>query len=84
MRMSVQVPRSMMGAIPDPHGVVTNHDGLAMYGAFRKVARTRWIAPRRPTNQELLHSWTQGRLSVPYKPTSGQLHAVWPKSCPSR
>jgi hypothetical protein len=22
----------MMGAIPDPHGVVTNHDGLAIYG----------------------------------------------------
>ena len=38
MRMSVQVPRSMMGAIPDPHGVVTDHDGLAMYGDFRKVA----------------------------------------------
>ena len=39
--MSVQVPRSMMGAIPDPHGVVTNHDGLAMYGDFRKVAEPR-------------------------------------------
>ena len=37
MRMSVQVPRSMMGAIPDAHGVVTDHDGLAMYGDFRKV-----------------------------------------------
>src|SRR5580704_6639762 len=37
MRMSVQVPRSMMGAIPNPHGVVTDHDGLAMYGDFRKV-----------------------------------------------
>jgi hypothetical protein len=41
MRMSVQVPRSMMGAIPDPHGIVTNHDGLAMYGDFRKVAEPR-------------------------------------------
>ena len=41
MRMSVQVPRSMMGAIPDPHGVVTDHDGLAMYGDFRKVAEPR-------------------------------------------
>ena len=41
MRMSVQVPRSMMGAIPDPHGVVTNHDGLAMYRDFRKVAEPR-------------------------------------------
>jgi hypothetical protein len=39
--MSVQVPRSMMGAIPDPHGIVTNHDGLAMYGDFRKVAEPR-------------------------------------------
>lgn len=38
MRVSVQVPRSMMGAIPDAHGVVTDHDGLAMYGDFRKVA----------------------------------------------
>ena len=38
MRMSVEVPRSMMGAIPDPHGVVTNHDGLAMYTDFRKIA----------------------------------------------
>ena len=37
MRMSVQMPRSMMGAIPDPHGVVTDHDGLAMYGDFRKI-----------------------------------------------
>jgi len=41
MRMSVQVPSSMMGAIPDPHGVVTNHDGLAMYRDFRKVAEPR-------------------------------------------
>ena len=41
MRMSVQVPRSMMRAIPDPHGVVTDHDGLAMYGDFRKVAEPR-------------------------------------------
>jgi hypothetical protein len=31
----------MMGAIPDPHGVVTDHDGLAMYGDFRKVAEPR-------------------------------------------
>jgi hypothetical protein len=43
MRMSVQVPRSMMGAIPDPHGVVTDHDGLAMYGDFRKVAEPKEI-----------------------------------------
>ena len=35
------VPRSIMGAIPDPHGVVTNHDGLAMYRDFRKVAEPR-------------------------------------------
>lgn len=41
MRMSAQVPRSMMGAIPDPHGVVTDHDRLAMYGDFRKVAEPR-------------------------------------------
>jgi hypothetical protein len=41
MRMSVQVPRSKMGMIPDPHGVVTDHDGLAMYGDFRKVAEPR-------------------------------------------
>ena len=38
MRMSVQLPGSVMGAIPDPHGVVTDHDGLAMYGDFREVA----------------------------------------------
>ena len=31
----------MMGAIPDAHGIVTNHDGLAMYGDFRKVAEPR-------------------------------------------
>jgi hypothetical protein len=43
MRMSVQVARSMMGAIPDPHGVVTDHDGLAMYGDFRKVAEPKEI-----------------------------------------
>lgn len=41
MRMSVQVPSSMMGAIPDAHGIVTDHDGLAMYGDFRKVAEPR-------------------------------------------
>ena len=41
MRMSVQVPRSMMAAIPDPHGVVTDHDGLAIYGDLRKVAEPR-------------------------------------------
>ena len=41
MRMSVQVPRSMMGTIPDPHGIVTDHDGLPMYGDFRKVAEPR-------------------------------------------
>ena len=41
MRMSVQVPRSMMGAIPDAHGIVTDYDGLAMYGDFRKVAQPR-------------------------------------------
>jgi len=41
MRVSVQVPCSMMGTIPDPHGVVTDHDGLAMYGEFRKVAEPR-------------------------------------------
>ena len=41
VRMSVQVPRSMMGAIPDPHCIVTDHDGLAMYGDFRKVAEPR-------------------------------------------
>jgi hypothetical protein len=39
--MSVQVPSSMMGAIPDQHGVVTNHDGLAMDRDFRKVAEPR-------------------------------------------
>jgi hypothetical protein len=31
----------MMGAIPDAHGIVTDHDGLAMYGDFRKVAKPR-------------------------------------------
>ena len=31
----------MMGAIPDAHGIVTNYDGLAMYGDFRKVAEPR-------------------------------------------
>ena len=41
MRMSVQVPRSMMGAIPDAQGIVTDHDGLAMYRDFRKVAEPR-------------------------------------------
>lgn len=41
MRMSVQVPRSMMRAIPDPHGVMTDYDGPAMYGDFRKVAEPR-------------------------------------------
>ena len=41
MRMSIEVPRSMMGAIPDAHGVVTDHDGLAMWGDFRKVAEPR-------------------------------------------
>ena len=30
-----------MAAIPDPHGVVTDHDGLAMYGDFGKVAEPR-------------------------------------------
>jgi hypothetical protein len=44
--MSVQVPRSMMRAIPDPHGVVTDHDGLAMYGDLRKVTE-----PREPLGQ---------------------------------
>jgi hypothetical protein len=43
MGMSVQVPRSMMGAIPDPHGVATNHDGLAVYRDFRKVAEPRGL-----------------------------------------
>jgi len=41
MGMSVQMPRSMMGAIPDAHGVVTDHDGLATYRDFRKVAEPR-------------------------------------------
>lgn len=41
MRMSVQVARSMMRAIPDPHCIVTDHDGLAMYGDFLKVAEPR-------------------------------------------
>ena len=41
MRMSVHVPRSMMRAIPHPHGVVTDYDWLAMYGDFRKVAEPR-------------------------------------------
>ena len=41
MRMSVQVPSSMMGAIPDAHGIVTDHDGLAVYGDLRKVAEPR-------------------------------------------
>jgi hypothetical protein len=41
MRMSVQVPRSMMGAIPDAQGIVTDHDGLATYGDFRQVAEPR-------------------------------------------
>ena len=41
MRLSVQVPRSMMEAIPDPQGVVTDYDELAMYRDFRKVAEPR-------------------------------------------
>jgi len=41
MRMSVQLPGSVMGAIPDAHGIVADHDGLAMYGDFRKVAEPR-------------------------------------------
>ena len=41
MRMSVQLPGSVMGAIPDAHGIVTDHDGSAMYGDFRKVAEPR-------------------------------------------
>lgn len=35
------VRESMMAAIPDPHGVVTDHDGLAMYGDFGKLAEPR-------------------------------------------
>jgi hypothetical protein len=31
----------MMGEIPDAHGIVTDHDGLAMYGDFPKVAEPR-------------------------------------------
>ena len=41
VRMSVQLPCSMMRAIPDALGIVTDHDGLAMYGDFRKVAKPR-------------------------------------------
>jgi len=32
---------SINADIHDPHGVVTNHDGLAMYRDFRKVAEPR-------------------------------------------
>lgn len=39
--MSVQVPRSMMGAIPDAHGIVTDHDGLAIKLANLFVVITR-------------------------------------------
>ena len=39
MRMSVQVPRSLMGAIPNPHGIVTDHDGLAMEISARLLSQ---------------------------------------------
>jgi len=41
MRMSAQLPGSVMGANPDLHGVLRDHDGLAMYRDFREVAEPR-------------------------------------------
>src|SRR6267378_7556693 len=39
--MPVKMPRSVMLPIPDPHGIVTEHDRLAMYGDFCKVVEPR-------------------------------------------
>jgi hypothetical protein len=41
MRMSVPVPRSMMGAIPDAHGIVTDHDGVSPRIRKRSLLITR-------------------------------------------
>jgi hypothetical protein len=39
--MAVQMPGAVMGTIPDAHGIVAEHDGLAMYGDFYKVVEPR-------------------------------------------
>jgi hypothetical protein len=41
MGMSIEMPRAMMGAVPDAHGIVAEHDGLAIDRDFRKVVEPR-------------------------------------------
>ena len=33
--MSVEMPRAVMGTVPDAHGIVTQHDGLPFDRDFR-------------------------------------------------
>src|SRR5215467_12138605 len=35
MRMSVQMPRPVVGTIPDSHGIVAEDDGLSVYRSAR-------------------------------------------------
>src|ERR1700689_1921128 len=39
--MPVKMPRSVMRPIPDAHGIVAEHDRVAMYGDFCKVVEPR-------------------------------------------
>jgi hypothetical protein len=56
MRMSVQVPRSMMGAIPDAHSIVTDHThpGCDFTWACGPRGETRILCqqPKRPITQK--------------------------------
>jgi hypothetical protein len=40
------MPSSVMGTVPDAHGIVAEHDRLAMYGDFCKV-----VSPRKLLSQ---------------------------------
>ena len=43
MRVAVKMPGAVMGTVPDAHGIVAEHDGLAMYGDFCEVVEPRKI-----------------------------------------
>ena len=43
MRMPVQMPGTVMGAVPYAHGIVAEHDRLAIYGDFCKIVEPREV-----------------------------------------
>ena len=60
MRMPVQMPRPVVGTIPDPHGIVADDDGLSVY----EISARLFSQENASVSLRVSLSWLPGRAKI--------------------